>query len=155
MGHLDLSFKCFYPHPYLLLVKVFCARTIRVLCLEKCRLDIRRDTHIDLPALRKLCLREIWCDNEQAIQKLISSCPLIKDLKISSCNEMRGLHVSGLVNLQKLGVVSCMKLRRIEIDAPSLQCLDLHGSFWFYMEASVKIPKSRAIGDKRHSIGKD
>ena len=46
---------------------------------------------------------------------------------------MRGLHVSGLVNLQKLSVVGCMRLRRIEIDAPSLQYLDLHGSFWFYM----------------------
>ena len=76
------------------------ARTITDLHLEECSLEIYEDTNIDLPELRKLCLRKIRCE-EQAIQKLISSCPLIQDLETWSC-ELPDLHVSGLVNLQRL-----------------------------------------------------
>ena len=68
--------------PYGLPAKIFSTTTITVLSLEQCRLEICGD--IDLPALRKLCLRQIRCD-EQAIRQLISSCPLIEDLDIASC----------------------------------------------------------------------
>lgn len=69
-----------------------------------------------------MCLRKIQCD-EQAIRQLISSCPLIEDLKIASCGGLQKLHVSGLANLHRLQVTCCYDLRRIEIDAPSLQNL--------------------------------
>ena len=83
-------------------------------------MEIRGNIH--LPTLRKLCLRRSNCD-ELSVPKLISSCPLIQDLTTWSC-EMQGLHVSGLVNLQRLSVVDCYELDSIEIDAPSLQLLD-------------------------------
>ncbi|RVX17002.1 FBD-associated F-box protein [Vitis vinifera] len=109
--------------PYGLPAKIFSTTTITVLSLEQCRLEICGD--IDLPALRKLCLRQIRCD-EQAIRQLISSCPLIEDLDIASCGGLQKLHVSGLANLHRLEVICCYNLRRIEIDAPSLQHLVYH-----------------------------
>ncbi|RVW51960.1 putative F-box/LRR-repeat protein [Vitis vinifera] len=113
----------FVAEPYDLPAKIFSATTITVLSLEQCRLEICGD--IDLPALRKLCLRQIQCD-EQAIRQLISSCPLIEDLNIASCGGLQKLHVSGLANLHRLQVICCYNLRRIEIDAPSLQHLVYH-----------------------------
>ena len=110
----------FVAEPYDLPAKIFSATTITVLSLEQCRLEICGA--IDLPALRKLCLRQIQCD-EQAIRQLISSCPLIEDLNIASCGGLQKLHVSGLANLHRLQVTCCYDLRRIEIDAPSLQHL--------------------------------
>ena len=125
VGHLDLWFLSRgkdVDHLYLLPVKVFSARTITDLRLHGCRLEISGDIH--LPLLRKLCLR-IQCD-EEAIQKLISSCPLIQDLKTIFCSGMQWLHVSGLPNLQRLSVVNCDELESIEIDAPSLQYFHYH-----------------------------
>ena len=124
VGQLDLCFLRssiinYYPLPD----KVFAAGTITVLCLQCFRLEI--PGHIDLPALRKLCLRKILCE-DQAIQKLISSCPLIQELEIWSCSGKQGLHVSGLLNLQRLSVVCCYALQIIEIDASTLRYLEFH-----------------------------
>ncbi|KAJ9692035.1 hypothetical protein PVL29_011233 [Vitis rotundifolia] len=85
--------------PYSLPAKIFSATAITVLSLGEFRLEICGD--IDLPALRKLCLTKIRCD-EQAIQQLISSCPLIEGLDIAACHGLQKLHVSGLVNLHRL-----------------------------------------------------
>ena len=120
---LDLCFQCHNAGYYFLPSEVFGARTITDLRLEECRFEICGD--IDLPALRKLCLRRIRCE-DQAIQKLISSCPLIQDLKTSFCGGMQRLHVSELVNLQRLSVICCYALESIEIDAPTLQYLEYH-----------------------------
>ena len=106
--------------PYSLPAKIFAATTITVLSLQRVIMEIYGD--IDLPALRKLHLGEIQCD-EQPIQKLISSCPLIDCLRIESCHGLEKLHVSGLANLRRLGVLWCYELKRIEINAPSLQYL--------------------------------
>ena len=84
---------------------------------------------IDLSALRKLDLRKIWCD-EQAIQQLISSCPLIESLGISSCHGLQKLHVLGLANLHRLQVISYFESKRVEIDAPNLQYLKYYHGKW-------------------------
>ena len=130
VGHLDLWFlrrDGDLNHLYLLPVKVFSARTITDLCLDGCRLEISGDTNIDLPGLRKLCLRRIQCQGyEQPVQKLISSCPLIQELETSFCSRMQWLHVSGLPNLQTLRVVNCYELESIQIDAPILQYFQYH-----------------------------
>ncbi|XP_034696428.1 putative F-box/LRR-repeat protein At5g41840 [Vitis riparia] len=107
-------------NPYSLPAKIFAATTITVLSLQRVIMEIYGD--IDLPALRKLYLGEIQCD-EQPIQKLISSCPLIDCLRIESCHGLQKLHVSGLANLRRLEVRRCYELKRIEINAPSLQYL--------------------------------
>ena len=128
--HLDLCFLRLskrLDHLYHLPVKVFSARTITDLCLDNCRLEICGDTNIDLPGLRKLCLRRIRCQgDEQPIQKLISSCPLIQDLETSFCSRMERLLVSGLANLQRLSIINCYELESIKIDAPSLQYFQYH-----------------------------
>ncbi|KAL6335169.1 hypothetical protein AAG906_029397 [Vitis piasezkii] len=102
--------------PYSLPAKIFAATTITVLSLQRVIMEIYGD--IDLPALRKLYLGEIQCD-EQPIQKLISSCPLIDCLRIESCHGLQKLHVSGLANLRRLEVL------RIEISHHQLKRLDL------------------------------
>ncbi|KAL6335309.1 hypothetical protein AAG906_029551 [Vitis piasezkii] len=102
--------------PYRLPAKIFAATTITVLSLQRVIMEIYGD--IDLPALRKLHLGEIQCD-EQPIQKLISSCPLIDCLRIESCHGFEKLHVSGLANLRRLGVLW------IEISHHQLKRLDL------------------------------
>ncbi|KAJ9692989.1 hypothetical protein PVL29_011906 [Vitis rotundifolia] len=96
--------------PYSLPAKIFAARTINVLSLRRVILEICGD--IDLPALRKLYLGEIL---------FVSSCPLIDCLHIESCHGLQ--NVSGLANLRRLEVLWCYELKRIEINAPSLQYL--------------------------------
>ena len=126
VGHLDLSFlhnSKFNYYPFL--AKVFSARSITVLCLEDFNLEIHGNANIDLPALRKLRLRHIQI-NQQSLQKLISSCPSIRDLEISNCSSLQKLHVSGLAYLQRFSVIWCFGLGRIEIDVPSLQYISHH-----------------------------
>ena len=122
VGHLDL---CFPYSSYSIPAQVFAARTITDLCLEIFRLEIHENLNIDLPALRKLRLIQIQSD-QQAIQRLLSSCPSIRDLEISSCHDLHTLYVSGFADLHRLSVLYCDRLQRIEIDVRTLRYLRHH-----------------------------
>nr|XP_016507243.1 PREDICTED: putative FBD-associated F-box protein At1g78730 [Nicotiana tabacum] len=55
------------------------------------------------------------------LQRLISICMLIRDLKISRCWGIQNLLIFGLVNLEKLELRSRERLEKVEIQAPNLR----------------------------------
>ncbi|KAK9071474.1 hypothetical protein SSX86_010043 [Deinandra increscens subsp. villosa] len=68
----------------------------------------------------------ILCDvpiNDEMIRYLVNSCPLLQDLRISSCDGFQSLCVYGHQNLQHVSIDYETPLERIDIDAPNLSYL--------------------------------
>nr|XP_018622540.2 uncharacterized protein LOC108943198 [Nicotiana tomentosiformis] len=55
------------------------------------------------------------------LQRLISTCPFIRDLKLDRCRGIQNLHVFGLVNLENLELSECEGLEKLQIQAPNLR----------------------------------
>lgn len=68
-------------------------------------------------SLKMLSLRRV-CITEEEIQNVISSCPLIKELRLHGCHGLKRLQV---VNLHNLNLVSVSDLEEVEISGPTLQ----------------------------------
>jgi hypothetical protein len=107
----------YYSLPHVVLE----ARTISVLRLSSCKLEPYNE--FKFSDLKILDLRNVQL-NEQVIQNLTLSCPLIEDFKLIRCHGFKDLKVSSLLRLNQFFVISCKKLSRIEIEAPSLQTFE-------------------------------
>ncbi|XP_058211864.1 uncharacterized protein LOC131324055 [Rhododendron vialii] len=87
--------------------------------------------NIKLYSLKMLSLRRV-CITEEEIQNIISSCPLIKELRLHGC---RGLKSLQMANLHNPNLVSDSDLEEVEIRAPTLQSFmyavakDIPGTF--------------------------
>ncbi|XP_049393254.1 uncharacterized protein LOC125857685 [Solanum stenotomum] len=87
---------------------IYSAKALTKLSLYKCNFEINHNS------------------TTNKLQKLIATCPLIRDLKLSRCRGLQNnLYVSGLVNLENLELRACEKLDKVEIRAPKL-CKFLH-----------------------------
>ncbi|KAM0959741.1 hypothetical protein ACFX13_025486 [Malus domestica] len=119
---------------------VFASETITGLRLEGCRVDT--SSNIKLPNLQKLYLRKIHFD-ESIIINLITSCPLINDLRLILCSGLNNLQISSLLKLYRVEVHYCHGLAMIEIKAPSLE------TFWFcgkkYMSCKIKLAACESL----------
>ncbi|XP_008244752.1 PREDICTED: putative FBD-associated F-box protein At5g22720 [Prunus mume] len=107
---------------YILPKNVFAADGITGLRLQGCKLETC--SIIKLPHLQKLYLRNLRVD-QQIIMNLISSCPLIDDLRLIQCSGLSCLDISSLLKLDRVEVHCCNVLKKIDITAPSLQ------AFWY------------------------
>ncbi|XP_059457266.1 putative F-box/FBD/LRR-repeat protein At1g78840 isoform X2 [Corylus avellana] len=101
---------------------IFAATTMTGLRLCGCGLLSLGD--IKLPQLQKLYLRDLFVD-QQTIEDLISSCPLIEDLRFIRCTGLKDLQVSGLLKLDRFEVHLCHEPKNIEVKVPNLQ------TFWY------------------------
>ncbi|KAK1440523.1 hypothetical protein QVD17_06351 [Tagetes erecta] len=70
-------------------------------------------------SLIKLSLENVSIDDE-VIKYLTTSCPLLQELKITSCEGLKRFCVYGHQNLQKVGVYYKTRVERIDIEAPNL-----------------------------------
>jgi hypothetical protein len=124
---------------------VFATTTLTGLRLCGCSLLSLGD--IKLPQLQKLYLRDLFAD-QQTIEDLISSCPLIEDLRFIRCTGLKDLRVSGLLKLDRFEVHLCHGLKNIEIKVPNLQ------TFWYFMEKSMpcKIDLAACVSLKRLTL---
>ncbi|KAF3948684.1 hypothetical protein CMV_025348 [Castanea mollissima] len=107
---------------------IFASKTITGLRLHGCMLKSHCD--IKLPKLQKLYLHKV-CVDQQIIDNLISSCPLIEDLRFIHCTGLKVLRVSGLLKLDRVEVHHCHGLEEIEVKAPYLQ------TFWYCGKESM------------------
>lgn len=101
---------------------VFASETLTGLRLQSCKLETL--CTVKLPRLQKLYLRDCNVD-EQRIQNIISSCPLIEDLRLIRCSGLKYLRISSLLKLDRVEVHYCRGLKKIEIKAANLQ------TFWY------------------------
>lgn len=76
--------------------------------------------------LTELSLR--GCNLGNKLQQLISTCQLIRNLSICDCKGIHNLCVSGLVNLEKLELLDCEGLEKVEIHAPNLRVFAYKGA---------------------------
>ncbi|XP_070055423.1 uncharacterized protein [Nicotiana tomentosiformis] len=83
---------------------IYAAKTLTELSLNKCNFEIDNNN-----------------STTNKLQRIISTCPFIRDLKIGHCTGIQNLHVFGLVNLEKLELRMCKKLAKVEIWAPNLR----------------------------------
>lgn len=81
--------------------------------------------------LRKLYLRRLRVDQE-IVQKLVSTCPLIMDLRIVECRGLKILRISGFPKLERIDLHRCYGTRRIELQVTSLQ------TFWYCATKSTR-----------------
>nr|XP_011463345.1 PREDICTED: uncharacterized protein LOC101299670 isoform X1 [Fragaria vesca subsp. vesca] len=102
--------------------KAFASDTLTGLRLQSCKLD--PSCAIKLPHLQKLYLRDCNVD-KQRMQNIISSCPLIEDLRLICCTGLKFLQLLGLLKLDRVEVHHCRGLKKIEVKAANLQ------TFWY------------------------
>ncbi|GMY34504.1 putative F-box/FBD/LRR-repeat protein At1g66290 [Fagus crenata] len=128
MKELDVNVVVKERKHYSLPRTVFAAKSITGLRLHGCKL--RSCSDIKLPQLQKLYLRKVRVD-QQTIENLISSCPLIEDLRFIYCTGLKDLKVSSLLKLDRVEVHHCHVLTEIIVKAPNLQ------TFWYRGEKSM------------------
>ncbi|KAG5555120.1 hypothetical protein RHGRI_012599 [Rhododendron griersonianum] len=103
---------------------------------------------IKLYSLKMLSLRRV-CITEEEIQNIISSCPLIQELRLHSCRGLKRLQVA---NLHNLNLVSVSDLEEVEISAPTLQSFmyavakDMPGTFKIDSSPHLKNLKLTNLG---------
>ncbi|XP_070026495.1 uncharacterized protein LOC107801517 [Nicotiana tabacum] len=92
--------------------------TLTVLSLANCNIEIDNSTN--------------------KLQRLISTCPLIRDLRLTDCKGFQNFHVTaGLINLERLELIWCRELIKVKIGAPNLK------NFVFVGVPLHKYPKTR------------
>ncbi|KAK6795941.1 hypothetical protein RDI58_009396 [Solanum bulbocastanum] len=67
-------------------------------------------------------------DSTNKLQQLINTCQLIRNLSVDDCKGIHNLCVAGLVNLEKLELLNCEGLKKIEIQAPNLRVFAFKGA---------------------------
>ncbi|KAL4625843.1 hypothetical protein ACB092_05G054100 [Castanea dentata] len=128
MKELDLHVVVKKSRYYYLPQTVFASNTITGLRLHGCKLKFR--SNIKLPQLQKLYLHKVHVD-QQIVDNLISSCPLIEDLRFVHCTGLQNLQVSSLLKLDRVEVHHCHVPKEIKVNAPNLQ------TFWYCGKKSL------------------
>ncbi|GAV80272.1 Jacalin domain-containing protein/LRR_2 domain-containing protein [Cephalotus follicularis] len=107
---------------------IFAVKTITALRVYGCKLGTCTD--IKFSRLQKLCLGKLHFD-EQMLQNLISSCPLMEDLRLIYCSGLKTFQVSGLSHLIRVDFHHCRGLKDVELQAPDLE------TFWYHGKKSM------------------
>ncbi|XP_010431636.1 PREDICTED: putative F-box/FBD/LRR-repeat protein At1g78840 [Camelina sativa] len=96
--------------------------------LELVNLGIHSHDSVSLPRLETMHLKSVWFSSDAALERLISSSPLLQDLNIEEiwnveCLRVRSQTLSSL-NLNVPGQITG-QITGVAIDAPRLKCLSL------------------------------
>ncbi|RYQ87585.1 hypothetical protein Ahy_B09g095109 isoform H [Arachis hypogaea] len=90
---------------------------------------------IRFPMLRILSLVYVYLGHEQALEDLISGCPMIEDLVLEHCVGLENVKVH---DLPKLKSAKFSGFREIHVDVPSLEYLELgNGKLEFPCDISI------------------
>jgi hypothetical protein len=111
---------------YQLPQSIFDSKSLTVLTLDGCKLHLTcGDININLPSLRKLCLREVSID-DQTIHKLVAGCPVIQDMRFHMCHELKSMKFEGITNAKSIVVEYNHGLEIFELEASNLYSLLIH-----------------------------
>jgi hypothetical protein len=111
---------------YQLPQSVLDSKSLTVLTLDGCNLHLTcGDININLPSLRKLCLREVSTD-DQTIHKLVVGCTVIQDMTFHRCHKLKSMKFEGLTNAKSIVVEYNHGLEIVELEASNLYSLLIH-----------------------------
>ncbi|XVF25091.1 hypothetical protein REPUB_Repub13aG0184000 [Reevesia pubescens] len=116
--HVPGNLRRFYSLPKC----VFAANTMTALRVYGCKLGPCND--LNLSNLQKLCLGKLYV-NEQMIENLIHSCPLLEDFRLIYSIRLKTFQVSNLPKLKRVDLHTCSGLQEVKLQAPNLE------TFWF------------------------
>ncbi|KAJ4718644.1 F-box family protein [Melia azedarach] len=92
---------------------VLCSKSIEVLKLEGCKLELPRS---DLKlSLRKLYLYNVYAD-DQVINNVLLGCGLLEELEVAQCQGFKSLKLLGLAKLRDIRLQNRGVLKQLEID---------------------------------------
>ncbi|KAG2668110.1 hypothetical protein I3760_15G144400 [Carya illinoinensis] len=112
---------------YSLHQNVLVSKSITELCLYGCNLKLINSGDINLPNLKKLVFDTIPV-NDQIIQNLVDGCPVVEDVRFSSCDGLESIKLSGISKLMALELGFNRKLKTVVLQASSLQSLKIKSS---------------------------
>ncbi|KAK7261742.1 hypothetical protein RIF29_28061 [Crotalaria pallida] len=125
---LDLHVGSKIRKRYTLPEAVLSSKTITGLRLSRCKLV--NYNNIMLPNLQKLYLRKLNLF-DLIVERLISNCPSIEDLRFIQCAGFNRLQISNNFRLKRVEIHYCNQLTKVEVSAP-----DLH-TFWYCGKKSM------------------
>ncbi|XP_016177111.1 F-box/FBD/LRR-repeat protein At5g53840-like isoform X1 [Arachis ipaensis] len=96
---------------------------------------------IRFPMLRILSLFKVYLGHEQALEDLISGCPMIEHLILEHCVGLENVKVH---DLPKLKSAKLSGFREIHVNVPSLECLHL-GNDQLEFPCDISIDKCRNL----------
>ncbi|GAB2228035.1 hypothetical protein Droror1_Dr00009864 [Drosera rotundifolia] len=118
------------------------ASSIIVLDLFGCKVDTSDSDCVNLPKLRKLALKMVTIC-EKMLQKLITGCPSIQNLKIIKCSELKGIVISTAPLLKFIHVYKCPDLKSISVKALTLRSFYFNATWWKHYD--LKMPECRLL----------
>ncbi|GAB2293425.1 hypothetical protein Dimus_027625 [Dionaea muscipula] len=119
---------------------VLTSNSIVFLSLFGCKLGTCYDIH--LPQLQNLSLKRLNLQ-EEMLQKLISSCPSIQDLRLVRCGGLKNIAISTVTVLKRLDIYKCPDLKSIRVNAPMLRSFFYHGKK--QVVCNIKLPACRLL----------
>ncbi|XP_024019890.1 putative F-box/LRR-repeat protein At3g44090 [Morus notabilis] len=107
--------------PYMLNLRA--SNTLVTLSLYDCKLENNNiSENIKFPSLKNLNLRFTSLTSDIIHKIFLRGSPFLKSFYLISCDGLESLVVSGLVWITHIFVEYCQSLRRVDIQAPNLQC---------------------------------
>ncbi|XP_010474231.1 PREDICTED: putative FBD-associated F-box protein At5g53635 [Camelina sativa] len=122
MKHLDLKFDGTLP------ISLYTCETL--VSLKLCLVKLPKSEFVSLPCLKTMHLTSVWNHNDENIERLVSSCPVLEELEIKG----RVLYDATVIRvlsraLKKISIESMFYLSDsgsgIVIDAPQLHFLNI------------------------------
>ncbi|TXG59255.1 hypothetical protein EZV62_013828 [Acer yangbiense] len=117
----------FFVSKYHLPPIVLCSKSIEVLKLRGCEVELPTESNVKLPSLRKLHLFRIDC-KDHVISNLFSGCPLIEEMICNSCEGLGTVKLFGLYRLNKIKLVDNWDLKAVYIKNSNVTSLTVSGS---------------------------
>lgn len=119
---ISLQSRLLYNLPHV----VLCSKSLNVLELEGCKLELPRSNVIELFSLRKLNLFHVNVD-DQVVENLIAGCPMIEDLSFQSCQGFKRIKLFGLSKLSKIKVTDNRELEEMNVSALNTRSITVQG----------------------------
>lgn len=100
---------------------VLCAKSIEVLDLKGCKLELPRRNVVKLYCLRKLCLSEVFVEGH-IVNSLFASCPLIEEVSIGDCQGIEAIDLIAHERLNDIEILNnrdlhCVDIRKLNVSS--------------------------------------
>ncbi|TXG59264.1 hypothetical protein EZV62_013837 [Acer yangbiense] len=106
---------------------VLCSKSIEVLKLRGCNVELPTESNVKLPSLRKLHLFGVDC-KDHVISNLFSGFPLIEEMICSGCEGLGTVKLFGLYRLNKIKLIKNWDLKAVYIKNSNVSSLTVSGS---------------------------
>ncbi|TXG68694.1 hypothetical protein EZV62_003629 [Acer yangbiense] len=112
------------------------AKSIEVLKLRGCKLELPRKSNVKLPSLRRMHLVEVF-SNSRVINNLLAGCPLIGEIGIWNCEGIESLELFALERLNDIIIANNKELKRVDMTNLNVSSLSIVQPFSFVQPLTI------------------